>query len=117
MEKSRKTGLWGEVLAVRYLRDNGYRILNTNFFVGHAEIDIIAEKDGVLCIVEVKTRSPAAMVAPSESVDADKRNNLERAGAAARKIYAPGGRYRFDIVEVVFESRENYQLRHIPNAF
>lgn len=117
MNENRKTGLWGEILAVRFLRDNGYIILNTNLRIGRAEIDIVCIKDGILCIVEVKTRSPSAMFAPAESVDADKINNLERAAQAVKKIYNITDKPRFDIIEVIFKSPRDFTVNHIVDAF
>ena len=37
------TGAYGEVVAARYLRDNGYTILAANYRTRLGEIDIIAE--------------------------------------------------------------------------
>lgn len=115
--ENRKTGLWGEILAVRYLRDHGYDIINTNTRIGRAEVDIIAEKDGILCIVEVKTRSPSALFAPQESVDADKKNNMINASLAIKKIYNYQSEPRFDIIEIYYENPKKYKLNHITDAF
>jgi putative endonuclease len=41
----------------KYLSEKGYKIRETNWVTGKLELDIIAEKDGMLVIVEVKTRS------------------------------------------------------------
>ena len=50
-------GRHGEEIAVSYLVENGYRILGRNITFKVGEIDIVAEKDDVLCFVEVRTRS------------------------------------------------------------
>ena len=52
-----KAGVWGEIYTARYLRDNKYRIIYSEFRSRFGEIDLIAEKDGVLCFVEVKARN------------------------------------------------------------
>lgn len=117
LNEKQKTGLWGEVLAVRYLRDRGYLILNTNFRVGRAEIDIIAQKDGVLSIVEVKTRAPGALLPPAENVDWEKQENLRFAASVAHRLYGENAPLRFDIAEVLFESPTKYTVNFIPNAF
>ncbi len=117
MDEARRAGLWGEVLAVRALRDKGWRIVNTNFRVGHTETDIIAEDGDRLVCVEVKTRSPGALLPPSEAVDYEKQQNLTRAGAAIGRIYKAKKPVRFDIVEVYFTSPEAYEINHIVNAF
>ena len=50
-------GKYGEELAVKFLIENGYQILYRNWRYSRFEIDIIAEKNGLLHIVEVKLRS------------------------------------------------------------
>ena len=47
-------GKHGEDLAVRFLQKQGFTIVVRNFYYQKAEIDVIAQKDDVLCIVEVK---------------------------------------------------------------
>ncbi|MBQ6018855.1 MAG: YraN family protein [Clostridia bacterium] len=117
MDEARKTGLWGEILAVRALREKGWRIVNTNFRVGRTETDVIAWDGERIVCVEVKTRSPGALLPPAEAVDSEKRQNLQRAGAAIGKIYRAERPVRFDIVEVYFSSPTQYKINHIKNAF
>ncbi|MBQ6163270.1 MAG: YraN family protein [Clostridia bacterium] len=117
MDEARKTGLWGEILAVRALRDKGWRIVNTNFRVGRTETDIIAEDGDRLVCVEVKTRNPDALLPPAEAVDVDKQRNLKRAGAAIGKIYKAEKPVRFDIIEVYYTDPTQYKINHIENAF
>ncbi len=52
-----KLGKKGEEQAVDFLRKNSYKILKTNLFVSHKEIDIISEKNNFLVVIEVKTRT------------------------------------------------------------
>lgn len=53
------TGSLGEKLAARFLREYGFKIIETNYRRKWGEIDIIAEKDDILHFVEVKaTASP-----------------------------------------------------------
>ncbi|MFN5772236.1 YraN family protein, partial [Flavobacterium sp.] len=54
-------GKEGESLAVDFLRRNGYAILETNWIYQKAEVDILARKDDLLAVIEVKTRSSIAM--------------------------------------------------------
>ena len=48
-------GQRGEKEAVAFLIKNGYTIRETNFHSRFGEIDIIAQKDGVLHFIEVKS--------------------------------------------------------------
>ena len=50
-------GKKGEQLAVDFLQKKGYTILDRNWRFKKAEVDIIAQKEQILAIVEVKTRS------------------------------------------------------------
>jgi len=50
-------GKLAEDLAVQFLQENGYKILVRNFRYQKAEIDIIAEKDNLIIVTEVKARS------------------------------------------------------------
>ena len=77
-----KTGLRGEQLAARYLRDHKYQILASNYSTKLGETDIIAVKDKTICFVEVKTRSPGQMFAPAEAVDYQKEERLKTNAAA-----------------------------------
>ena len=54
---SQKTGEMGENIAVRFLMKQGYSILERNYTKKWGEIDIIAEKEGKLHFVEVKSVS------------------------------------------------------------
>lgn len=58
MEKYNKVlGNCGEDAAVKFLKKNGYSILERNFNIRGGEIDIIAQKGDYVVFVEVKTRS------------------------------------------------------------
>mgnify|MGYP003509397425 CR=1 FL=1 len=54
-----KTGANGETRVASFLRKQGYKILNRNYSCRFGEIDIIAEKDGFIVFVEVKTKIKA----------------------------------------------------------
>ncbi|MGM0498380.1 MAG: YraN family protein, partial [Bacteroidota bacterium] len=81
MEK-KKLGNEGEDMAVNFLKNNGYKIKATNWFYKHKEIDIIAEKEETLSIVEVKTRSSDFCETPNELVPRKKQRFLIEAAEA-----------------------------------
>lgn len=114
-----KVGLRGEQLACRYLRNKRYEILATNFATRLGETDIVAmAPDGTICFVEVKTRSPGQMTAPSEAVDYRKSENLKtNAAAFIRTTGSDGTRARFDIIEVILHDLYTADINHIENAF
>jgi len=46
----------GERVAERWLRRQGWRVLQRRFRNGHRDIDLVAERDGLVAFVEVKAR-------------------------------------------------------------
>ncbi len=113
-----KTGVWGELYAVRYLRDNGYKIVTGNYRRRVGEIDIIAEKDETLCFVEVKTRGEDPMFRPFEAVDISKQSKIKATAALFMKKYSKDKALRFDIIEITLDKSFNkLQLNHIKDAF
>ena len=54
MTTSRITGALGEELARQFLARKGFHIITMNYRKPYGEIDIIAEKSGVVRFVEVK---------------------------------------------------------------
>ena len=62
-------GEWGEDLAVHYLSEKGYAILERDWRYGHKDIDIITISDDTLVFVEVKTRRNDTFMRPEQSVD------------------------------------------------
>ena len=107
-------GSKGEVLAIEFLRDKGYEIVETNYKNKLGEIDIIALDGKTLVFVEVKCRSTLAFGRPYEAVDARKQQKIRRIAelylVIKHKYYAD---CRFDIIEVLGDEI----IGHIENAF
>jgi putative endonuclease len=116
MDNNQLTGKAGEEMAKEHLISKGYKILETNWRSGHLEIDIIAEHQGGLCIVEVKTRSAGNIVEPEFAVNKSKQNNLIRAANAYIQRSGSQLEVRFDIVSVVKGFKET-RVELICNAF
>lgn len=117
MEKD-KTGLWGEIYAARYLRDNGYGIITANYRTRLGEIDIIAAKDGFICFVEVKTRGMNPMLAPALAVDENKQKRIAAASLLFLQEYKTGLQPRFDVCEVwLDDGYRPAELNYIENAY
>lgn len=80
MYEQHRIGAEGEDLAQDYLRSEGYLIVERNWRRGsHIELDIIAERDGVLHFVEVKTRKAEGLTSPEEAITPKKVRALVRA--------------------------------------
>lgn len=82
LSEKEKPGLWGEIYAARFMRENGYEIITANYRCRLGEIDIIAKKDGFLVFTEVKTRSPGAIAPGARS------GRQRKAGADNRDRFA-----------------------------
>ncbi len=113
-----KTGVWGEIFAARYLRDNGYGILSSNYVCRFGEIDIVAEKNGVLYFVEVKTRNKNTSIRPMEAVDEGKRKRLEMAAKSFLSAAKINSQTAFDVCEVYVDDNDKLcGINYIENAF
>lgn len=109
-------GKLGEELAVGHLQKNGYRILQTNFVFQKAEIDIIAQKENTLAIVEVKTRSTTDFGMPQEFVNPRKIQLLVRAVNEYIVQNYIDADARFDIISVHKEGKD-FIIEHLEDAF
>src|SRR5215213_8561827 len=49
--KNKSPGAWGEDLALRYLIQHGYKLLERNYRTRRGEIDLIVRKDDTLVFV------------------------------------------------------------------
>ncbi len=118
MAEHNELGQLGEEKAVAYLVDKGYKIRHRNWRSGKLELDIVAEHDNMLIIVEVRTRKDNFLLHPADSVNKTKmRNTILAAQAYIFKfnILLPT---QFDIISVITSPLEgNYQIEHIEDAF
>lgn len=80
MARRNETGKEGESLARAFLEKHEYKVVHTNWRWHHYELDIVAEREGELVVVEVKTRSEDFLLAPEDAVDTAK---IRRIVAAA----------------------------------
>lgn len=103
-----------EITAQHYIR-NGYTILERNWRLGKTEIDLIAQKDNMVAIIEVKARSGDDEDALS-SITSDKRRRMVRAADSYLKKLKGQYEYRFDISTVTGEI-DNNELEIYEDAF
>lgn len=97
-------GQQGEVLAANWLQQAGYRLLHQNWRFGHWEIDVIAEKQGVLHFVEVKTLSSNRFGYPEQKVGNKKLQSLARAAEQYLLQYPQWQRIQFDVLSITLQS-------------
>ena len=117
---TREMGLFGEAETAKYLRKNGYTLLAHSYRCRFGEIDLIAQKKGVLCFVEVKLRSSDTHGLPREFVDGRKQEKLRKTAQyylMEKDLDVPT---RFDVAEVTVEQKDVPQVKefhYIENAF
>lgn len=109
-------GKIGEDIATDYLVKQGYHIRHRNWRKGHNELDIVAEKDGTLAIVEVKTRRNNAYGEAYEAVDDRKIRNIMTATEAYLQTFELDMPVRFDIIAITGNA-DRHQIDHIESAF
>ncbi len=111
-----EVGNAGEDLAAKYLIEKGYQVLERNWRYGNDEIDIIAQKDEILAIVEVKTRRSDYYGAPYTAVNKAKQKFMIRAAEAYLNKYDLDVEVSFDIVSIVLR-KDKPHIEHIDEAF
>lgn len=115
MADHNEIGRIGEMVAARYLIQQGYSLLETDYRVGHKDIDIVARKDGVTVFVEVKTRSSDRFGTPEEAVDREKIRFLLSAANVYIQQKGVMGPIRFDVIAVV-GSEEPFSITHFTDV-
>ena len=109
----RKFGIIGEKIAQGYLVNEGYEIINTNFYTRRGEIDIIAKKEQCIIFVEVKTRSNLKYGTPASAVTFIKKKHMK---TVAKIFIQLNNLYkynvRFDVIEVYIQEGK-YKVNHI----
>jgi putative endonuclease len=107
MASHNELGKDGEQLAVAYLKEKGFEILHCNWRFSRYEIDIIAKKNGMLHMVEIKTRKFYPGAFPEESVTKKKFNFLKNAADEYLYRHPEYRDVRFDILAItLFRDKE-----------
>jgi putative endonuclease len=109
-------GYFGETLACNHLQSKGFVILHRNWRSFKFEIDIIAQKDEYIVIVEVKTRTSIDFGEPYSFVSKKKQSQLVKAAQRYADISNIDCEMRFDIISIVIQD-EQYDIEHIEHAF
>lgn len=101
--KNISLGKAGETLAVGFLKDNGYKVLKTNYRIRLGEIDIIAHDRDTVCFIEVKTRNSLGKGLPVESVGSSKQRQISKVALCFLKDKnLLNKRARFDVVSILY---------------
>ncbi len=109
-------GRLGEEMATNFLTKKGYRIRDTNYRYRKSEVDIIAQKDTILAIVEVKSRSSDQLQEIAQAVN---RKKIKLLVAAADEYVLQNDldvSVRFDIITIL-KKDNTFQIEHLEDAF
>lgn len=110
---NKKIGNIGEASAVNFLKNKGYKILELNYTNKIGEIDIIANDNGTLVFVEVKSRTSDKFGLGREAVDYRKQYKIRQTATGYLKFKRLlDTSCRFDVVEITGDI-----IEHIENAF
>jgi putative endonuclease len=124
-ESTTETGRAGEDIAVRYLEERGFRVMDRNYRFERSEVDLVCflpapryVDGGELVFVEVKTRRGTGFGLPEEAVGREKRRHLVKAARAwlyERRM--EGSPCRFDVISVLLKVGAEPEVSHIEHAF
>jgi putative endonuclease len=99
----------------------GYTILARNLHIGRAEIDLLAQHENVIIVVEVRTRGPNSYQRALDSITPSKRQRLRKAGETLwRRRFLKDERIqtmRFDAIAVSFDEKNEPIIEHVRAAF
>jgi len=115
MTTKQKGDKW-EVIAIKYLQDKWYTILDTNYkFWRFWEVDVIAKKDNITLFIEVKYRESSKYGSPEESITSWKLYKLKKSiYSYCFKNKIDYEKIQFDVITIVKES-QSYKLKHYKN--
>jgi putative endonuclease len=116
MAKHNQLGKKGEQLAVDFLLDNGYDIVERNYRFDKAEVDIMAKKEQKLAIIEVKTRSTSDFGDPQDFLKPKQIQRIVKAVDEYVLVNNLDVEIRFDIIAIVKENK-GFSIEHLENAF
>ena len=109
-------GKHGEELAAKYLVQKGYEILHRNYRFQRSELDIIAKKDNMLIVVEVKTRNSSYLAGPEITVTKAKQKSIIKTANFYIREHNLDLETQFDIISIILNPNEQV-IEHLEDAF
>jgi putative endonuclease len=112
-------GAEAELAVARYLQDQGFELVALNLRVGRDELDVVARRNELVVVVEVRFRSSASWTTGFGSILPEKRKRIQRAARRlwrTRYAHDPSvARLRLDAAAVVLEGGR-YAITYCPGA-
>jgi putative endonuclease len=119
-DSRKKLGEFGEKLALAFLVDLNYILIEANWRCRSGELDIITQNEDTLVFVEVRTRRNTGRYGtPQESVDARKQRKVrETAQVYLHQHHKHNCKIRFDLISVELNLQGEFiRLDHLQHAF
>lgn len=116
MYKNQKVGKFGEDVAVKYLKQNGYKILDRNFSCKRGELDIVALQKKQIVFIEIKARTSIEYGLPKEAVTKKKLEHIYK--IAEYYLYTRNLEKedtRIDVIEVYIKNG-NFRINHLKQV-
>lgn len=110
-------GKLAEELAESFLVEKNYKILAKNYRYLKAEIDIIAQFENQIVVVEVKARATDAFMLPQEAINKKKIRLIVSAANEFLETNNIELETRFDVISVLPNEKGKLEITHIENAF
>jgi putative endonuclease len=114
---NRRSGAWGEELALRYLTRLGYTLVERNYRTRYGELDLVLRRQNTLVFVEVKMRRGVGFGHPLEAVTPRKQAAIR--SLAQQYLLHRRPRFdtlRFDVVGILVGNGEP-EVVHVEDAF
>lgn len=115
--QKKELGKKGEEIALRFLKKNGYRILEKNYVCKMGEMDIIAKEKDTLVFIEVKTRTSTEFGPPQLAVNSRKQKQLSKVALNyLNEKRLKDVKARFDVVAILLRQKGE-EIELIRDAF
>ncbi len=113
--RTAQIGSHGEDIAVEWLRERGFYIVERNWRIKNYEVDIIAQRWDTLHFVEVKTRRSGGWQSAYDSIDDMKIRSLQRTATAYCAIRHSRLLVQFDLIAVTMNDNGEYTVEYTEN--
>ena len=117
---TKRIGDWGEDVAARYLREQGYEIVAQGYRSRYGEIDLIARDAQYLAFVEVKTRKSAHFSEAREAISPSKIRKIRQTAEMYWLGHETDLQPRFDVIEIYAPQgvgTKEPEILHLEDAF
>lgn len=111
-------GRWGESIALKYLEDKGYYLVNRNYRTPYGEIDLVMQIGQRLVFVEVKARSSQKFGYPEEAITETKLTHMiESAQHYLQENSEPDIDWQIDVISVQKSKHQSDPtITHLENV-